>query len=178
MPDTRGRTSDTRVGAMRPGNSRMIARACGLTVTTLTSSSEACTAAVAGFGSSHPANRGAIARSISAMHADCARNRDIEKLAPGSELKREYSFAHDAAMTPRWLIDGARIRSPCCDAIRARGGAMSHDAITLNRRQVLPTQRIVSGRDPPTRGNGIQGAANRTGFISVRDEAARRKIVG
>ena len=47
MPDTRGRTSDTRVGAMRPGSSRTIARACGVTVTTLTSGSVGCTAAVA-----------------------------------------------------------------------------------------------------------------------------------
>ena len=37
MPETRGRTSATRVGAMRPGNSRTIACGFGITVTTLTS---------------------------------------------------------------------------------------------------------------------------------------------
>src|ERR1700709_727664 len=39
MPEMRGRTSETRVGATRPGSSRTIARACGRTVTTLTSGS-------------------------------------------------------------------------------------------------------------------------------------------
>jgi len=105
MPDTRGRTSETRVGAIRPGSSRMIARACGLTVTTLTSGSEAgCTAAVAAVGSSHPANSGAIARSISVMHAECARNPDIESIAPLFELKRKHAFARDVAMTSALLL--------------------------------------------------------------------------
>ena len=81
MPDTRGRTSDTRVDAMRPGNSRTMARACGLTVTMLTSGSVGC-AAAATFGSSQPANNGAMAASIKAMPADCARNPDIDKGHP------------------------------------------------------------------------------------------------
>ena len=42
IPETRGRTSETRVGAIRPGNSRTIARACGLTVTMLTSGKDGC----------------------------------------------------------------------------------------------------------------------------------------
>ncbi len=37
IPDTRGLTSATRSGAMRPGSSRTMARGDGLTVTTLTS---------------------------------------------------------------------------------------------------------------------------------------------
>jgi hypothetical protein len=104
MPDTRGRTSDTRVGAIRPGNSRTSARACGFTVTTLTSGSLGCTAAVAAVGCSHPANSGAIARSITAMHADCARNPDIERSAPKIELTRKREFARDAAKTSRGLM--------------------------------------------------------------------------
>jgi hypothetical protein len=63
-------------------------------------------AAVATVGSSHPANIGAIARSISAMHAECARNPDIERLAPLFELKRKHVFARDVAMTPRLLLRG------------------------------------------------------------------------
>jgi len=61
IPDTRGRTSETLVGAIRPGSSRTSARACGVTVTMLTSGSEVCAAAFAEFGSSHPARSGAMA---------------------------------------------------------------------------------------------------------------------
>jgi hypothetical protein len=82
MPETRGRTSATRVGEIRPGSSRTMARACGFTVTTLTSGSVACAAAVAVFGSLQPASNGAATASINAMHADCARSPDMEKVAP------------------------------------------------------------------------------------------------
>jgi hypothetical protein len=71
-------------------------------VTTLTSGSGADgTAAVATVGSSHPANSGATARSINAMHAERARIPDIENIAPLVELNRKHSFARDVAMTPR-----------------------------------------------------------------------------
>jgi hypothetical protein len=92
MPDTRGRTSETLVGATRPGNSRTSARACGLTVTKLTSGSEAC-AADAEFGSSHPASSGAMAASINAIHADCARNPVIEG-SPKFEFDADCNSAH------------------------------------------------------------------------------------
>jgi hypothetical protein len=48
----------------------------------LTSGSYGVAAAVAAVGSSQPANRGAIAASINAMHAGCARKPDIETVAP------------------------------------------------------------------------------------------------
>ena len=73
MPETRGRTSETRVGAMRPGNSRTIERARGWTTTMLTSGSFAAAAGVAEVGWSQPAKSGTIAASINAMHAGCAR---------------------------------------------------------------------------------------------------------
>jgi hypothetical protein len=49
-----------------------MARACGLTVTTLTSGSGASTAAVADWDPSQPARNGAIAASITEMQADGA----------------------------------------------------------------------------------------------------------
>ena len=73
MPETRGRTSETRVGAIRPGNSRTMARACGRTVKVPTSGSAgAAAAAAAAVGSLQPANSGAIAANIKTMHADRA----------------------------------------------------------------------------------------------------------
>src|SRR5712664_206708 len=92
MPDTRGRTSETRVGATRPGNSRTSARGCGLTVTMLTSGSEVCAAATAVFASSHPARNGAAAANINATHADRLRNPDIEAVAPEFEFGRGLQF--------------------------------------------------------------------------------------
>jgi hypothetical protein len=76
MPETRGRTSATRVGAMRPGNSRTCERARGCTTTTLTSTSGVEGAAVAA-GSLQPASIGASAASINAMQADCAQKPDM-----------------------------------------------------------------------------------------------------
>src|SRR5260370_19899543 len=99
MPETRGRTSDTRVGAIRPGNSRTIARACGFTVTTLTSGSDVAAAADATFGSLHPPSSGAMAASINAMQADCARNPDIETIAPSwSGTQTRARRRNDAAL--------------------------------------------------------------------------------
>src|SRR6266550_2210510 len=95
MPDTRGRTSETRVGATRPGNSRTSARGCGLTVTMLTSGSDVCAAATAGFGSSHPARSGAAAANINATHADRLRNPDMEAVTSESSL--------DADVVPRGI---------------------------------------------------------------------------
>jgi len=88
MPDTRGRTSETRIGATRPGNSRTNARACGLTVTMLTSGSEVCAAATAEFGSSHPARSGAMAANINAAHANRVGNPIIERGAPKVRVRR------------------------------------------------------------------------------------------
>jgi hypothetical protein len=58
MPETRLRTSATRVGAMRPGSSRTTARGCDFTVMIPTSGS-ALVAANAGVASSQPASIGA-----------------------------------------------------------------------------------------------------------------------
>ncbi len=60
IPETRGRTSATRIGAIRPGSSRMIDRGCALTVMMLTSGAVAVRAeADASPGASHPASNGA-----------------------------------------------------------------------------------------------------------------------
>src|SRR5258705_13377582 len=92
MPETRGRTSETRVGAIRPGSSRTIERARGCPTKMLTSGSMVCAAvvAVAEGGSSHPANSSDITASINAMHAGCARKPDIEVVAPdlGEDAKK------------------------------------------------------------------------------------------
>src|SRR5437588_7170310 len=117
MPDTRGRTSDTRVGAMRPGSSRTMARACGLTVTMLTSGSVACAAATATFGSSQPANNGAKAASIKAMPADCARNPDIDKGHPKIRVETRMQI-RVRRRDDEALFDGVRIRGAYCDATR------------------------------------------------------------
>src|SRR5882724_6832292 len=81
IPETRARTSETRVGAIRPGNSRMMARACGRTVKVPTSGSAGAGAAAA-IGSLQPASSGAIAANIKTMHADRVRSPDIESFAP------------------------------------------------------------------------------------------------
>src|SRR6266849_2645710 len=85
MPETRGRTSDTRVGAIRPGNSRTIARGCGLTVTMLTSGNDGCVPAAAAVGSSQPASNGDRAASITMTAADCVRSPDIWEKPQGLE---------------------------------------------------------------------------------------------
>ncbi|MGY4367693.1 hypothetical protein ACVW1A_003758 [Bradyrhizobium sp. LB1.3] len=82
MPETRGLTSDTRVGAMRPGSSRTTARGCGLTMTMLTSGSLGWAAEMAELDSSQPANSGVKAASIIATHADRARSPDMKWGAP------------------------------------------------------------------------------------------------
>jgi hypothetical protein len=82
MPEMRGRTSETRVGAMRPGNSRTTARGCGFTVTTLTSGSAGWAAEMAEFDSSQAPSSGAKAASIIATHADRARSPDMKLSAP------------------------------------------------------------------------------------------------
>ena len=84
MPETRGRTSATRVGAMRPGSSRTMERACGLTVMTLTSGSVGwvATEAMADSGSLQPASSGAMAVSTSKMPADRTRIPDIWMISP------------------------------------------------------------------------------------------------
>src|SRR3977135_3886202 len=107
MPDTRGRTSETRVGATRPGSSRTSARACGLTVTMLTSGSEVCAAAIAEFGSSHPASSGAAAANINATYADRLRNPDIEAVAPDLRLEAECNSAQGTAPRRRDNSDPA-----------------------------------------------------------------------
>src|ERR1700710_270880 len=117
MPETRGRTSDTRVGAIRPGNSRTMARACGLTVTMLTSGSVGCTAAAATFGSSQPVNNGAMAASIKAMQADCARNPDIDKGHPKIRVETRIE-TRARRRDDEALLMGVRIRNTCCDATR------------------------------------------------------------
>src|SRR5690348_11560597 len=96
MPDTRGRTSATRVGAIRPGSSRTTARALACTTTTLTSGSTGCTAAVAAVGSLHPASMGDRAASINAMQADCARKPDISEQSPllNFDIRREGERRH------------------------------------------------------------------------------------
>src|SRR5712692_4191049 len=120
MPDTRGRTSETRVDATRPGSSRTSACGCGLTVTMLTSGSDVCAAATAGFGSSHPARNGAAAANINATYADRLRNPDIEAVAPEFEFGRGLPF-HARRGAATWRRLGALlIRSglskTCCDA--------------------------------------------------------------
>src|SRR5512139_569447 len=82
MPDTRGRTSETRVGAMRPGSSRTTARGCGLTTTMLTSGAAGWAADTAELDSSQAPRSGARAASINATHADRARNPDMKCGAP------------------------------------------------------------------------------------------------
>src|SRR5262245_46738094 len=91
MPDTRARTSETRVGAIRPGNSRMMARAWGRTVNVPTSGS-AGAADTAAIGSLQPASSGAIAVNIKTLHADCVRSPDIESFAPVQVGRRELSI--------------------------------------------------------------------------------------
>ena len=78
IPETRGRTSATRVGEMRPGNSRIWDRARGCMTTTLTSGSDAADTVVAvAVDSLHPASIGDNTASINAMLADRARKPDI-----------------------------------------------------------------------------------------------------
>ena len=59
MPDTRGRTSATRVGAMRPGNSRTIGRGVGVAEMMVTSGASGALEATA-LLSSQPASQGSI----------------------------------------------------------------------------------------------------------------------
>ena len=94
MPDTRARTSETRVGAIRPGNSRTRARGCERTVKVPTSGSAGFAAAVAlaACGSLQPVKSGAIAVNIKMMHADRVGSPDIESIAPVQVLKRELSI--------------------------------------------------------------------------------------
>src|SRR5205823_11353531 len=123
MPETRGRTSETRVGAMRPGSSRTTARDCGLTTTMLTSGSAGGAAEMAELDSSQPASSGAKAASIIATHADRARSPDMKWGAP-MLLKLIKLRA-----SPFWTIpaaDGANIDWSCCDATHQVGGSMSH----------------------------------------------------
>src|SRR3569833_607027 len=82
MPDTRGRTSETRVGAKRPGSARTTARGCGLTMTMLTSGWAGGAADTAELDASQPASSGAKAASIIATHADRARSPDMKWGAP------------------------------------------------------------------------------------------------
>src|SRR3569833_959166 len=82
MQDPRGRTSETRVGAMRHGSSRTTARGCGLTMTMLTSGWAGGAADTAELDSSQPASSGARAASIIATHADRARSPDMKWGAP------------------------------------------------------------------------------------------------
>src|SRR5262245_23171784 len=100
MPETRGRTSATRVGAMRPGNSRTCERARGCTTTTLTSISGVDGAAVAD-GSLQPANIGASTASINAMQADCARKPDILKQSPLLNFELQTQIVYRVARSPR-----------------------------------------------------------------------------
>src|SRR5260370_19469245 len=131
MPESRGRTSETRVGAIRPGSSRTIERARGWTTKMLTSGSMVCAAvvAVAEVGSSHPANNGDITASINAMHAGCARKPDIEVVAPDSYGRKKISRPRD--------VDGHRAgdaRQNRAGLLRCntfRGGSMSHQPIGL-----------------------------------------------
>ena len=73
---------------MRPGNSRTIARACGLMVTKETSGSFGwvATEAIAWSGSLQPAKSGARAASTTAMAAGDARSPDMESGIP--EIRR------------------------------------------------------------------------------------------
>jgi hypothetical protein len=63
-----------RVGVIRPGNSRTIARGCGSTITTLTSGSSdwLLAEATAEGGSLQPTRSGATTASINKMPADGA----------------------------------------------------------------------------------------------------------
>jgi hypothetical protein len=89
MPETRGRTSATRIGAIRPGSSLMIARGCGFTVTMLTWGSTGSAAAAAELGLLQPARTGARAASTMMMPADgTRRDGDMEMVAPLTAMTR------------------------------------------------------------------------------------------
>jgi hypothetical protein len=112
-----------------------------------TSGSGSFAAAVALTGSLQPANSGAIAANIKMMHADCVRSPDMKAL-PQLKLMRELSIRGVAVGDRRdSTVDAKRIRRHCCNAIRRRGGSMSHEAIALNQRRFFVTHSIVSRVD-------------------------------
>ena len=97
-----------------------------------TSGSGGFAAAVAEIGSLQPAKSGAIAVNIKTMHADCVRSPDIESIAPVQVRERELSIRDVVVEIGNSRLMEDRIRRSCCDAIRRRGGPMSHNAIALN----------------------------------------------
>ena len=148
MPEMRARTSETRVGEIRPGSSLTRARDCGRTVKVPTSGSPGFAAAVAAVGSLQLAKSGAIAANIKTMHADRLCSPDIESIAPvqswNARIDHSRRCRKCAVSALELTVDGDRIKRLCCDAIRFRGGPMSHNAIALKYRRLLLTHWIVS----------------------------------
>jgi hypothetical protein len=74
------------------------------------------------------------------MHADRVRSPDIESIAPvqvcsANLIIRDVVQEDTAKAMPEKLlelsVDEHRINRACCDAIRSRGGPMSHNAMVL-----------------------------------------------